>query len=70
MKLMYINSIFANFKWYRRKQGGTWYKVIDTASASGFAGAIRYWTREAPVGDLVLLVEENYSDKGVTKIAT
>jgi hypothetical protein len=62
MKLMYIDNILANFKWYRRKQSGTWYKVIDTASASGFAGHVEYWTREEPVGDLELVEEENYSD--------
>lgn len=67
---MYIANILANFKWYRRKQGGTWYKVIDIASVTGFAGPVAYWTRDAPVGDLVLVVEENYSDKDVTKIAT
>lgn len=53
-------DVLVDFKCFRRKQGGTWYKVGDSISVSGLAGPVEYWTREAPAGDLELVEKETY----------
>jgi hypothetical protein len=45
-----IQTLLAEFKWYRQYSGGTWYKVYDKYSDYGLAGDTYHWTQEPPAG--------------------
>lgn len=47
------------FRWYRKMQGGKWYKVQLIDSEGGIAGPIEYWTRETD-DDMIIIKEEDY----------
>lgn len=42
----YFDFLLSNFKIYRRKKGGVWYKVREL-DVSGIAAGSDYWTQKA-----------------------
>lgn len=54
---LYIDLVLSEFERYRRQKGGTWYQVCDINSATGFASAVCYWTKEAPIDDEVYVIK-------------
>jgi len=57
----FFNDFLADFHWYRKKRGGTWYKVLDNEGAGGFEASIEFWTREP--GDKEVLKAEDYTKR-------
>lgn len=56
----YLDSILSNFKRYRKKIGGKWYKIRDY-DVSGFSVPGEYWVRDLPGDDYYdIIEEENY----------
>lgn len=55
-----IRSLLANFKWYRKRKGGVWYKVYDPHSVTGMSGYMDYWKQEPP-DDWPVIDVERYS---------
>lgn len=55
-----IYCTLSNFKRYRKKKGGKWYKIRDD-EVSGFSAPGEYWVQELP-GDSQydIIDEENY----------
>jgi hypothetical protein len=53
----YLDQILSNFKWYRRKKGGKWYKIVS--EVSGIASPTVEWARKPPhesdIDDLVMI---------------
>jgi hypothetical protein len=47
-----FDPILRNFKFYRRKKGGKWYKVRKQ-DYSGWSTWIEFWTRDKDQGDIV-----------------
>ena len=57
--LTFLKPLLIEFKWYRKKLGGTWYKIRE-ADVSGFATS-EYWDQVKPESDLdVILKTETY----------
>lgn len=56
MKLILL--ILSEFKFARKRIGGTWYKVRQLHS-SGFAGTTEYWTQN-PSRDEDIISKEDY----------
>lgn len=50
--LFFTEHLLVNFKWYRRKRGGTWYLAVDDEGASGLAGPYCSWTT-CPRGEIL-----------------
>lgn len=56
-----IKSFLANFKWYRRRQGGKWYLVTLIDTGGGFHAPIEYWTKElSNLAEIKIIKEENW----------
>jgi hypothetical protein len=53
-----FDDILSEFKWYRRRKGGSWYRVIDPADAGGMHSPTPFWTQEPD--NLDVLKEEHY----------
>lgn len=55
----YWHSIFSDFKWYRKKIGGTWY-LIRELDVSGIASGSEYWDQKKPetMFDFIIGTEE------------
>lgn len=66
--LSLIHSILANFKWYRKKKGGKWYKVYLLDSGAGIQGAIEYWTNTLELAELKILKIEDWPLKKEIKM--
>lgn len=60
MILQFLAPVLGEFKWYRKKVGGTWYKVYDFNSDLGMAGDTVHWTDEKPVPEVEILEQEDY----------
>jgi hypothetical protein len=58
--LGYFECILSNFKWYRKKKGGTWYKIYDGSSDFGLAGDTYSWVQK-PLGNVTILKQEQYT---------
>jgi len=57
----FIEDILMSFKWYRRRKGGTWYKVADMSDAGGMQSATIFWTRERPTDfNQSIIAKEQY----------
>lgn len=49
----------SEFKWYRKKKGGIWYKVSKTAHGSGWTDqTVEYWVREVKEGETIIKTEK------------
>jgi len=56
-----LDYFLSEFKWYRKRRGGRWYKVRVVAHESGWTdGNIEYWTRTVKVGEEIIKTE-NYT---------
>lgn len=56
--MKFIYQLLNDFKFARKKLGGTWYKV-RYIHPSGFTGSTEYWTQT--IGeDEIVLKKENY----------
>jgi hypothetical protein len=51
-----LDLFFSDFKWYRRRSGGTWY-YINTHSDAGFQGSLFIWVREPGPNDKIVKKE-------------
>lgn len=49
-----LGVYLASFMWYRRRQGGIWYRVRTTMHPQ-----TEEWTREVGVSDIVLRTEDH-----------
>jgi hypothetical protein len=59
--LSIIQTILAEFKCYRRRQGGTWYYIYFPDSAGGPEGTQSWWTQQLPEGgDFEIEKKEEY----------
>jgi hypothetical protein len=57
MKFIYL--LLKDFRFARRKLGGTWYYIVDTYSVGGMQGPVSYWSKKKPtVGDEIIKVEK------------
>lgn len=57
----YLHIVLSNFKPYRKKIGGTWYKLYLNGTETGHAAGITFWTQEPDKEvDYAILDEENY----------
>lgn len=60
-------QLLSDFKFARRRLGGTWYKVAYNEYVTGFAAEIVFWTRKTPSYDATVLETEvwpTYIKKG------
>ncbi len=53
-----FQNLLCDFKWYRKKMGGSWYYVKDT-STSGFSSDIIGWVRKIS-GSMEVIKREDY----------
>jgi hypothetical protein len=54
-------AFLSNYKWYRKKKGGKWYKIQED-DVSGFAAPGELWAQALPADyQFRLLKEENYN---------
>lgn len=57
----YVHFVRSDYKSYRKKIGGKWYKIREH-DVSGFAGGITYWTQSEPDPECDTEIEtEDYS---------
>lgn len=56
-----IASFLADFKWYRKRQGGKWYKVFHNCIEGGFQSPITCWTQNPELySDTEIIKEEKW----------
>lgn len=55
-----MDSLFACFKSYRKKIGGTWYFIYDPEDACGHASTTEFWSRDLPNEEYIVLKKEIY----------
>jgi hypothetical protein len=54
-----LHPLFCEFKWYRKKKSGIWFRVYEKGGFNTFDGASMYWTQTPPDRPHeVLLVEK------------
>lgn len=51
-------SLFREFRFARKRLGGTWYRVTDNFSAGGFEGPMSHWTQHPCADDIILSTEQ------------
>jgi hypothetical protein len=54
---LFCYNLLCNFQFYRRRMGGTWYKVGDPAMATGMCEEMYLWMQRVPEGWEVLKTE-------------
>jgi hypothetical protein len=52
----WLDSFLSEHLWYRKWRGGKWYRVRQNLLQDAFIG----WVRTPPIGDELLIEEENY----------
>jgi len=58
--LLFFGSFLSEFKWYRKKKGGSWYNIREY-DVSGFAAPGSWWCQKLPDGDdYFILNNESY----------
>lgn len=58
--ILLLFPFLSEFKWYRKRIGGTWYKVYDRTSDFGLAGDTHGWTQEMPDQESKIVATEKY----------
>ena len=57
----YLHFILSDYKWYRKKKGGTWYKIVEK-DVSGFGAPSEYWDQKKPkTRHDIIIGKEEYS---------
>lgn len=51
--LLIFSPILSNFKWYRKRIGGIWYKTYDPASDFGLASDTYNWTQTPAFHEII-----------------
>lgn len=54
---LFFGDILCNFKWYRKKTGGKWYKIREY-EVGGFAAPGESWVQSLPADDQYHLIKE------------
>ena len=49
----FLDAFLSDFKWYRRKRGGTWYYVYCPDLEGGFQGSVHMWVRKVDNSSVV-----------------
>lgn len=58
MRLLELFEDFlSDFKWYRRKKGGKWYRVCDHEACGFGGGNIGFWTQRLEDGYAIEKIE-------------
>lgn len=57
--LSLLFPLLSEFKWFRKRQGGKWYRVYEKNGYNTIDGALTYWTRVVKIG-AEIIDEENY----------
>jgi len=60
-----FRPLLKDFRCYRKRIGGTWYRIRNGSGQAGFAGPMEYWQQEQPADDrdLSVIQTENYISK-------
>lgn len=53
----------SNFRWFRKRLGGTWYKVIDTQDYTAWHSPEAVWTDQEPEEGEVVETENHPKQK-------
>jgi hypothetical protein len=57
--MKFLLNLFIDFKFARRRLGGTWYCVVIDPGG-GMQGSVLHWTQEKPGDDSEILKTEEY----------
>lgn len=58
--MKFIYQFLNDFKFARRRLGGTWYYIEVAESGGGMASPIKYWSQERPDDEEAILEVEEY----------